>query len=134
MGPTILFTHLKIILLQYFQFSATINSIQTDPSSMQFFVNSVQSQQKNKPIWHFLILLSLDWDRTPMQLPAPHSQIYLLSGEKETNIFTLHQCNSLSSAWVHITWFTYLLILCCVFAIFSILLCVRLSFFIRMWP
>ena len=24
-----------------------------------------------------------------MQLPAPHSQIYLLSGEKETNIFTL---------------------------------------------
>ena len=58
MGPTILFTHLKIILLQCFQFSATINSIQTDPSSMQFFVNSVQSQQKNKPIWHFLILLS----------------------------------------------------------------------------
>ena len=35
MGPTILFTHLKIILLQYFQFqfsiSVTINSIQTDP-------------------------------------------------------------------------------------------------------
>ena len=31
--PTVLFTHLKIILLQYFQFSvsATINSIQTDP-------------------------------------------------------------------------------------------------------
>ena len=38
MGPTILFIHLKIILLQCFpfsvfsfQFSATINSIQTDP-------------------------------------------------------------------------------------------------------
>ena len=33
MGPTVLFTHLKIILLQCFQFSvsATINSIQTDP-------------------------------------------------------------------------------------------------------
>ena len=33
MGPTILFTHLKIILLQCFQFSvsATISSIQTDP-------------------------------------------------------------------------------------------------------
>ena len=27
MGPTILFTHLKIILLLYFQFSATISSI-----------------------------------------------------------------------------------------------------------
>ena len=40
MGPTILFTHLKIILLQCFQFSvfsfkfsATISSIQTDPQS-----------------------------------------------------------------------------------------------------
>ena len=33
MGPTTLFTHLKIILLQCFQFSvlATISSIQTDP-------------------------------------------------------------------------------------------------------
>ena len=33
MGPTVLFTHLKIILLRYFQFSisATISSIQTDP-------------------------------------------------------------------------------------------------------
>ena len=35
MGPTILFIHLKIILLQYFQFlvfsSSKINSIQTDP-------------------------------------------------------------------------------------------------------
>ena len=30
MGPTALFTHLKIILLQYFQFSA-ISSIQTHP-------------------------------------------------------------------------------------------------------
>ena len=37
MGPTVLFTHLKIILLHYFQFSvfslATISSIQTDPES-----------------------------------------------------------------------------------------------------
>ena len=33
MGPTILFTYLKIILLQYFQFSvsAIISSIKTDP-------------------------------------------------------------------------------------------------------
>ena len=35
MGPTVLFTHLKIILLQYFQFSvfsfSKISSIQTDP-------------------------------------------------------------------------------------------------------
>ena len=35
LGPTILFTHLKIILLQYFRFSvfsfSKINSIQTDP-------------------------------------------------------------------------------------------------------
>ena len=30
LGPTALFTHLKIILLQYFQFS-TISGIQTDP-------------------------------------------------------------------------------------------------------
>ena len=34
-GSTILFTHLKIILLQYFQFSvsAKISSIQTDPKN-----------------------------------------------------------------------------------------------------
>ena len=35
MGPTVLFTHLKIILLQCFQFSvfsfSKISSIQTDP-------------------------------------------------------------------------------------------------------
>ena len=35
-GPTVLFTHLKIILLQYFQFSvfsfSKISSIQTDPN------------------------------------------------------------------------------------------------------
>ena len=30
LGPTVLFTHLKIILLQCFQFSA-MNDIQTDP-------------------------------------------------------------------------------------------------------
>ena len=39
MGPTTLFTHLKIILLQYFQFqfsvSAKISSIQTDPEHYQ---------------------------------------------------------------------------------------------------
>ena len=36
MGPTVLFTHLKIILLQCFQFSvsATISSIQMDPRSL----------------------------------------------------------------------------------------------------
>ena len=38
MGPTVLFTHLKIILLQCFQFSvsATISSIQTDPICTNF--------------------------------------------------------------------------------------------------
>ena len=53
MGPTILFTHLKIILLQCFlflvfsfKFSATISSIQTDPQSMW---PSLQAQkQKNQ--------------------------------------------------------------------------------------
>ena len=34
MGPMILFTHLKIILLQCFQFSVTISSIQMDPIYM----------------------------------------------------------------------------------------------------
>ena len=38
MGPTILFTHLKIILLQCFQFSATISSIQTYPLSGKLLV------------------------------------------------------------------------------------------------
>ena len=54
MGPTILFTQLKIILLQCFQFSvfsfqfsATISSIQTDPKcthSRVFWVNIVKSE------------------------------------------------------------------------------------------
>ena len=35
MDPTILFTHLKIILLQCFQFSATISSIQTHPKNQK---------------------------------------------------------------------------------------------------
>ena len=35
MGLTILFTHLKIILLQCFQFSATISSIQTHPKNQK---------------------------------------------------------------------------------------------------
>ena len=50
MGPTILFTHLKIILLQCFQFSVfnfnKISSIQTDPifafvSFLQFNITFV---------------------------------------------------------------------------------------------
>ena len=39
MGPTILFTQLKIILLQCFQFSATISSIQTD--HLHFFLGKL---------------------------------------------------------------------------------------------
>ena len=40
MSLTVLFTHLKIILLQYFQFSVsvTISSIQTDPISNYLFI------------------------------------------------------------------------------------------------
>ena len=48
MDPTILFTHLKIILLQCFQFSvfsfkfsATISSIQTDPIYLSWFLDSL---------------------------------------------------------------------------------------------
>ena len=42
MGPTVLFTHFKIILLQYFQFSVltTISSIQTDPLSATISMHS----------------------------------------------------------------------------------------------
>ena len=39
MGPTILFTHLKIILLQYFQFSilTKISCIQIDPKGSKYY-------------------------------------------------------------------------------------------------
>ena len=37
LGPTALFIHLKIILLQYFQFSA-ISNIQTAPQKLSFFL------------------------------------------------------------------------------------------------
>ena len=37
LGLTVLFTYLKIILLQYFQFS-TINGIQTDLKEIIFFM------------------------------------------------------------------------------------------------
>ena len=41
MGLTVLFTHLKIILLQYFQFSISviISSIQTDPQCETQLIN-----------------------------------------------------------------------------------------------
>ena len=46
MGHTVLFTHLKIILLQYFQFSvfsfSKISSIQTDPNVLKTWFVSVQ--------------------------------------------------------------------------------------------
>ena len=49
MGLTILFIHLKIILLQYFQFqfsvSAKISSIQTDPVTTFLIVNC---------LWHWI--------------------------------------------------------------------------------
>ena len=59
MGPTALFTHLKIILLQYFQFSvfsfSKISSIQTDPTYMvgKFYlfgevVNQLVQKKKKK--------------------------------------------------------------------------------------
>ena len=38
MGPMALFTHLKIILLQYFQFSAKISCIQTDLNWIILFI------------------------------------------------------------------------------------------------
>ena len=45
MEPTALFTHLKIILLQCFQFSvsAKISYIQTDPSETNYFLNKTQN-------------------------------------------------------------------------------------------
>ena len=48
MSPKILFTHLKIILLQYFQFSTTISSIQTDPKKFQIQIGKRLCDQKKK--------------------------------------------------------------------------------------
>ena len=77
MGPTILFTHLKIILLQCFQFSvfsfqfsATISSIQTDPKSLipkstiktatSFFLYlSMRYPAHSKLLLHYTLVLSL---------------------------------------------------------------------------
>ena len=46
MGPTILFTHLKIIFLQCFQFSVStaISSIQTDPLSQSLYPSSFSNR------------------------------------------------------------------------------------------
>ena len=56
MSPTILFTHLKIILLQYFQFSATISSIQTDPKKFQIQIGQRLCDKKKKKKKFMLIL------------------------------------------------------------------------------
>ena len=47
MELTALFTHLKIILLQCFQFSvsAKISYIQTDPSETNYFLNKTQNMK-----------------------------------------------------------------------------------------
>ena len=47
MSHTILFTHLKIILLQCFQFLATISSIQTDPISVTYLHQVVKPLTAN---------------------------------------------------------------------------------------
>ena len=52
MGPIVLFTHLKIISLQYFQFqfsiSTKISSIQTDPKWFFFFPKFPIALKKKK--------------------------------------------------------------------------------------
>ena len=52
MGHTILFTHLKIILLQYFQFSvsAKISCIQTDPKKKYDWVGKINYIEENNNI------------------------------------------------------------------------------------
>ena len=47
MGSMILFTYLKIILLQYFQFSAKINCIQIDPKGVS---NARPSKIELRPV------------------------------------------------------------------------------------
>ena len=51
MGPTTLFTYLKIILLQYFQFSVfnKINCIQMDPES-QKVIPLIKKKKKEKQL------------------------------------------------------------------------------------
>ena len=59
MGPTVLFTHLKIILLECFQFSvsATINSIQTH--LQQYSFESFHSEEF--PLHHLSFALALSY-------------------------------------------------------------------------
>ena len=68
MGLTILFIHLKIILLQCFQFSTTISSIQTHPQCSLILARDETSSsitsESDKPsaneflFFYFFILLS----------------------------------------------------------------------------
>ena len=61
-GPTVLFTHLKIILLQYFQFSifnfSKISSIQTDPKNLVYFLvyhmHQISNYDQCSIIWHYV--------------------------------------------------------------------------------
>ena len=58
MGHTALFTHLKIILLQCFQFSvfsfSKISSIQTDPNNSNRFKGKTYEKLFNHSIYRFL--------------------------------------------------------------------------------
>ena len=65
MGPTILFTQLKIILLQCFQFSATISSIQTDPLSEVDYWEFAQHSLENGI---YLLLVTVQYTRLQWRL------------------------------------------------------------------
>ena len=58
MGPTVLFTHLKIILLQCFQFSIF---------SFQFSVSATISSIQTDPIYMIMDNLTMNWFRYPNQ-------------------------------------------------------------------
>ena len=56
-----LFTHLKIILLQYFQFSAKISCIQTD-SKISFGRRELNGMERNEKNHFRIFFLPLIWD------------------------------------------------------------------------
>ena len=74
LGSTTLFTHLKIILLQCFQFSA-INGIQLDP----YFKCSLKTKQNKTKylfsLFHFLVSTWKVVPKTKFTFHATHSQI-----------------------------------------------------------
>ena len=113
MGPTALFTHLKIILLQCFQFqfsvSAKISSIQSDPMyTWPTMICPVFKRTKIPPFLHYITLSTHSWNPNVRNPSLPQRQLQLVSPNRRPQrvkvSFPSPASTRWNSAWVWVYW------------------------------